>query len=298
MIIKKMAESSSLWLTKQRLRHLELPMKNFIENAIPHQVEILRSLKANLLKHKRLEDRNTLRQSKIKASQSIKRAQALLREMDTLRSQVADSDLQTFDNLMNPSRQNILVAINMFKNDDLEEKRSVLRPEEENLSNTNLSEDNKQQQLLLSIQSEKEKQQRMLAIECDVTNVERDINDIQVMFRDLGKLVNEQKENVNQIEMHVESTQENVEQAEQSLRKAAKLKKMSYPLIGAVIGSCVGGPLGCLAGIKVGVVATVTCFALGFTGGKVLKEKSEVNDETKDPNELLKQSVVLKSHRE
>jgi len=38
---------------------------------------------------------------------------------------------------------------------------------------------------------------------------------------------------------------------------------MSYPLIGAVVGSCVGGPLGCLAGAKVGVVATVTCFVLG-----------------------------------
>jgi len=48
------------------------------------------------------------------------------------------------------------------------------------------------------------------------------------------------------------------------LRKAAKLKKMSYPLIGAVVGSCVGGPLGCLAGAKVGVFATVTCFVLGI----------------------------------
>lgn len=41
------------------------------------------------------------------------------------------------------------------------------------------------------------------------------------------------------------------------------MKKMSYPLIGAVVGSCVGGPLGCLAGAKVGVFATVTCFVLG-----------------------------------
>lgn len=65
------------------------------------------------------------------------------------------------------------------------------------------------------------------------------------------------------IESSVEETQVNVIQAEQSLRKAAKLKKMSYPLIGAVVGSCVGGPLGCLAGVKVGVFATVTCFVLG-----------------------------------
>lgn len=73
----------------------------------------------------------------------------------------------------------------------------------------------------------------------------------------------EQKEDVDKIDTQVVATQENVIQAEQSLRKAAKLKKMSYPIIGAVVGSCVGGPLGCLAGAKVGVFATVTCFVLG-----------------------------------
>lgn len=51
----------------------------------------------------------------MKASQSIKRARALLREMDTLRNQVADIDLQAFDNSMNPSRRLILDAIDMFK---------------------------------------------------------------------------------------------------------------------------------------------------------------------------------------
>lgn len=53
----------------------------------------------------------------MKASQSIKRARALLREMETLRNQVADVDLQTFDNSMNPSKQLILEAIDMFRSD-------------------------------------------------------------------------------------------------------------------------------------------------------------------------------------
>lgn len=56
-----------------------------------------------------------MRQLQMKASQSIKRARALLREMETLRNQVADVDLQTFDDLMNPNRQLILEAIDMFK---------------------------------------------------------------------------------------------------------------------------------------------------------------------------------------
>jgi len=56
-----------------------------------------------------------MRQLQMKASQSIKRARALLREMETLRNQVADVDLQTFDNSMNPSRLLILEAIEMFR---------------------------------------------------------------------------------------------------------------------------------------------------------------------------------------
>jgi len=49
-----MAESSSLWTTKQRIRHLDLPIKNFVENAIPYQVDALKTLKSNLAKVSRL----------------------------------------------------------------------------------------------------------------------------------------------------------------------------------------------------------------------------------------------------
>lgn len=290
-----MAESSSLWTTKQRIRHLDLPIKNFVENAIPYQVETLKTLKSNLAKQRRLENRNSMRQLQMKASQSIKRAKALLREMETLRNQVADVDLQSFDNLMNPSRQLILEAIDMFRNENLDEYKSSAIPEEMYKDDTEQLElENQKRMFLISIEEEKQKQEKMLAIESDVKNVEKDIQGIQDLFRDLSKLVNEQKEDVKNIEAHVETTQENVIQAEQSLRKAAKLKKMSYPLIGAVVGSCVGGPIGCLAGAKVGVFATVTCFILGFTGGKVLKDKSIAVDETENTtNDLVNQTVKL-----
>lgn len=136
-----MAESSSLWTTKQRIRHLDLPIKNFVENAIPYQVDALKTLKLNMAKvslevvvvvvlafpvkiiynvcrcvqQRRLDNRSGMRQLQMKAAQSIKRARALLREMDTLRNQVADVDLQTFDNSMNLSRRMLLDAIDMFK---------------------------------------------------------------------------------------------------------------------------------------------------------------------------------------
>lgn len=43
---------------------------------------------------------------------------------------------------------------------------------------------------LISIEEEKQKQEKMLAIESDVKNVEKDIQGIQDLFRDLSKLVN------------------------------------------------------------------------------------------------------------
>jgi len=53
-----------------------------------------------------------------------------------------------------------------------------------------LEADNQKLMLLMSIEKEKEKQEKMLAIESDVKNVERDMQDIQDLFRDLSKLVN------------------------------------------------------------------------------------------------------------
>lgn len=50
--------------------------------------------------------------------------------------------------------------------------------------------ENRQHMLLMSVEEEKQKQKKMLAIESDVKNVERDMQDIQDMFRDLSKLVN------------------------------------------------------------------------------------------------------------
>lgn len=50
--------------------------------------------------------------------------------------------------------------------------------------------ENQKRMLLISVEEEKEKQNKMLAIESDVKNVERDMQDIQDLFRDLSKLVN------------------------------------------------------------------------------------------------------------
>ena len=48
------------------------------------------------------------------------------------------------------------------------------------------------------------------------------------------------------------------------------------PLVGAVLGLCLGGPVGVLAGVKLGGVAAVGGSILGYTGASVIKEQREL----------------------
>lgn len=75
--------------------------------------------------------------------------------------------------------------------EDLDEKKSVIVPEENYTENSEQLEiENQKRLLLISIQEEKQEQEKMLAIESEVKNVERDMQGIQDLFRDLSKLVN------------------------------------------------------------------------------------------------------------
>ena len=87
----------------------------------------------------------------------------------------------------------------------------------------------------------------------------------------MRELVQEQATSVQAIADNAEEALENVAAGEGNLRRALTYKKAMYPLVGALLGTCVGGPVGLVAGLKVGGLAAVGCGILGFTGGSVLK---------------------------
>jgi syntaxin 17 len=76
-------------------------------------------------------------------------------------------------------------------------------------------------------------------------------------------LQQEQKERVDEVEHNTVEAAENVKEGASFLAKAARYKAVAYPVAGAVIGGCLGGPVGLLAGIKVGGLAALGC---GFIG--------------------------------
>lgn len=71
------------------------------------------------------------------------------------------------------------------------------------------------------------------------------------------------------------------------------MKTAAYPVTGAVLGGLLGGPLGFLAGAKVGGLAAIGCGLAGYTGGKLIKKYNEDGveiDQKKDEGENIQPS--------
>lgn len=161
---------------------------------------------------------------------------------------------------------------------------------------------------------EVEIEQRKAQLEA-VENLQQDIEDLQVLFNQFAQHVQvfviqsklskespfienllqqqEQATPVNQIEEHVETALVNVQEGERSLAKAARMKAALYPLTGALLGTCIGGPVGLFAGLKVGAVAALGGTFLGFTSGRVVKKWQEKEAEV--PNTTTEDYHLVRS---
>lgn len=111
----------------------------------------------------------------------------------------------------------------------------------------------------------------------ELENLHREIADLHGIFNRLHETIEVQGETIEVVADNVEVTQVQVEQGARSLREALSYKKAMYPICGALIGTCLGGPVGLLAGLKVGGLAAVGCGLLGFTGGAVIKNQEALD---------------------
>lgn len=110
-------------------------------------------------------------------------------------------------------------------------------------------------------------------------NLQREVEDLHGMYKCVSELVHEQGESVDAVADNAEEALENTQAAESHLRRALTYKKAMYPIVGALVGTCMGGPIGLLVGAKAGGVAAIGCGILGFTGGSVLKANDGVTAE-------------------
>lgn len=101
---------------------------------------------------------------------------------------------------------------------------------------------------------------------------------------------------IDAIAENVDSTETYVEEGTRHLQQALTYKKTIYPLIGGVIGACMLGPVGLVAGLKAGGAASVFGAIGGYAGGKFLKKAdthdTEVVLETKENSDSQSVEVI------
>lgn len=144
-------------------------------------------------------------------------------ELDTLRTQVDDEDLDEFDSKTLSLRKIILTLISGYG--DLEKSANkIINPcsghdedeNKENVGNPFAGASQIQIQGNLNDLKLKEQQNRLNRVE----DIHRDVEDLHEMYQDLNEMVHHQSEFVENVEENVESTQENVDMGVKSIVSA------------------------------------------------------------------------------
>ncbi|XP_055846876.1 syntaxin-17 [Episyrphus balteatus] len=268
------------------LKRAEVSIRKFNDLAIPHHLGLLKNHKSNIEKCLALGDWTKIKKEEINAMRVIKQLKNLMLEMDILREKVCDDDREKFDEMMSVGKNKAMEGMREYLDLQLKSPTSTTKSDD-NDENSPLQEDN---DMLPQIQADFQLQEHQLiarqACLKEFENLQREVQDLHSMFQDVRVLVHDQAESVQVIADNAEEALENVQMGESHLQQALAYKKAMYPVMGALLGTCVGGPIGLLAGIKAGGLAAVGCGILGFTGGQVLNNNSAIaggeSEEKKD----------------
>ncbi|CAG9862673.1 unnamed protein product [Phyllotreta striolata] len=271
---------------KQPFKVIEVPLSKFKDEIIPHHQNVFESYKSNINMLMAISDEQQLRKEIKAKKRNVKQLRDLMYELDTLRTQVEDENLDQFDTKTLSLRKILLNLISGYS--ELEKMVNNTLTNEQ--SNDNMGKENQQpfegtSHIQIHANIEDIKLNERLETLSKVENINRDVEDLHEMYKNLHEMVGTQAESVDHIENCVEDAHQNVEIGTRNLSKAHKLKAVAYPVTGAFLGGIIGGPIGLVAGLKVGGVAAVTCAIAGYTGGRWFKKKTiENSDEPEIPS--------------
>lgn len=77
----------------------------------------------------------------------------------------------------------------------------------------------------------------------DMENIEKELAGLFEVFKKVHDMVHDQAEPVERVSENVADAQISVQEGSSHLRTALKYQKATYPLLGAVIGTCIAGNL-------------------------------------------------------
>lgn len=262
-------------VTKRSFQAVQLHLNRFNEVAIPCHVDLLRKHKSNIVKFQEIGDWKKVYREQVNATRLLKQLKSLLHEIEALRLQVHDCDLQKFDQSIAKSKQLGLDSI--YEYSDI--KIYHAKPSE---CNDNVTESNYKHgtETISNVHDELQilEEDIMKKNEClrAYNAFQDEIQELNDLCKNFSVLVQDQAESVNAVDNHTLDSAEHVNKGNRLLAKAAKYNTAAFPIAGAIIGTAIGGPLGVLLGAKIGSVLAVGGMALGYTGGRILKKTEDL----------------------
>ncbi|GJQ76805.1 putative glycosyltransferase like family [Trypoxylus dichotomus] len=263
--------SSNSSVLKDNFKLIEIPLNKFHTEALPYHLQLYQQQKDTIERCMSTKNSQQLSYEIKNKPRIVRQLKDLLYELDTLRTRVYDEDLDKFDSRTFSLRKSITTLI---KDYGALESSALNFLESQNEINENIENESPfhaADQIQISANLDELCLEESANTLGRVEALNRDIENLHGIYVDLNTMVSGQKEAVNTIETDVAKAEGDVKEGLSHLIKAHKLKSATYPISGAVIGGLVGGPIGLVAGFKVGGLAALGCGIAGYTGGKLYK---------------------------
>lgn len=256
-----------------------------VENSLQRFKESLPPLYTRLRRHvAEIRDTRTrgdiiaLNREQIAASKTFKSLNHYLKELDEVENRLNYDDQLKFRGRVQSLRQEaydeIVAFVELDNSLDSVEASQILNDEPQSSQQYLESEDGIHPELS-SLQAEQRAGDDLKELEAaskSWNELQIDIQDVAEIMSKLSEMVHSQKQELNSIEQHVELAKERTSLGLLELIRARRAKFAAVPVVGAVVGCLVGGPVGMLAGFKVaGVLTAALGSYAGYRGGRLLK---------------------------
>ncbi|XP_056644118.1 uncharacterized protein LOC130449980 isoform X2 [Diorhabda sublineata] len=214
-----MADALNFVINKQPYKIIEVPLAKFTEDVIPHHQNVYQQYKSSIKKLLALNNYEQLEKEIKEKKRNVKQLRNLMYELDTLRTQVEDEDLDKFDMETLSLRKIILNLITGYT--ELEKtvnqviERQNVELEKENLEPFEGTSQIQMQQTIEEIKL-KQREEQLNKVE----NIHKDVQDLNDIYKNLNEMVVNQADVVNQISNDVDNTQQNVIEGTRTLAKA------------------------------------------------------------------------------
>uniref|UniRef100_A0AAG5D5S2 t-SNARE coiled-coil homology domain-containing protein n=1 Tax=Anopheles atroparvus TaxID=41427 RepID=A0AAG5D5S2_ANOAO len=270
---------------------------------VPQYLAVLRNHKCNIEKAGSLKNWEKVKREQINATRIVKQIKFMLVEIDKVRNRIRASDCDRFDAGIEGTKASAFNSMAEYMAMQQTIRAQAARDYEEQYGEEGLAEGGFQYptggrlayvpQITSSFNVEDHELQQREECFRQMEHLQREMEDIQELYQKVHELVHEQGETVTRVEENVDVTQIQVEAGVTALQKALAYKKAVYPLAGAFLGTCIGGPIGLVVGLKAGGLAALGGGLVGFAGGKFIKNVDAIqeNDEV-DSNDTAAEATA------